>query len=42
MNGVCRSVACQYEEFAWATLIGIGEIGLPPASGLKRRSHSSL
>ena len=42
MSGVCASVASQYEEFFRATAISIGVVRLPPTSGLKCSSHSSL
>ena len=39
---VCASVAAYIAEFSRATEISIGVIGLPPTSGLKCLSHSSL
>ena len=42
MYGVCSSVAPQYEEFLRATAISIGEMSVPPMSGVKCVSHSSL
>ena len=42
MFGVPASVACQYDEFFCAVAIWIGVMVLPPTTGLKCSSHSSL